>query len=98
MLYVIVYVFGVASALSVVPVKFEFKLHDIDTVWLLVVGVKLSKSLHSVFVHLFHVYPPLTVALIVTDFQHLYVHAPLTLLIHVHFVNFNVCVSLQNHL
>ena len=91
MLYVIVYVFGVASALSVVPVRLE--LHCIDTVWVLVVGVK-PNSIHAVLVHLFHVYPSLTVALIVTDFHHLYVHAPLTLLIHVHLFNVNPKVFL----
>ena len=62
--------------------------------------VKLFGILPAVTVHPLNTYPlvVLAVALIFTVAPCLYVHAPVTLFIHAHLFNVNVCVSLQNHL
>ena len=58
----------------------------------------LAGSFPALFVQFTNVYPALTVASILTCFPYLYVHAPLTLLIHVHLFNVNVYVLLANHI
>ena len=51
--------------------------------------VAFAGAFPALFVQFTHVYQSLTVASILTCFPYLYVHAPVTLLIHVHLFNVN---------
>jgi len=63
--------------------------HAITIFWLFVVAVNVVGVVHDVFVHVLHVYPFFTVALIATLAHHLYVHAHVGLWVPSHALNVN---------